>query len=145
MTVSRNKLQLQRIGSSNYPYIEMSLTQADSVDGMILEVEAFAILAAPVTVSIVGLLRDEDSVILEVAGNTHYSINAAAAASRKIGDWTFDFSAQKVNRVFFKAGTTVGGVAFPAVLPPRLGLLFTNVDLQLKSASASKRINRMEG
>lgn len=145
MTIGRNKINIQRIGSSNYPYVETCLTQADSIDGVILEIEAAEVLAAPVTVSVICLLRDDDSPLVEAAGNTHYSINTAAVGTRKIGDMTFDFSAQKVNRVFFKPSTTVGGVAFPSVLPPRIGFLFTNVDLKIKSAVSTKRINRMEG
>lgn len=144
MTVYVTTLQPRATGSSNYPYIEVSLTGEDARDGVILEIDVAATVGLATSVQVLGLMGDEN-VETEVAGNTLYDVNAAAAAKKVYGTMTFDFTALKKNRVTLKAGTTVGGVALPAVLPPILGFRFADAGLRIVNARATRRLSRTGG
>lgn len=134
-------LKVDSLGSNGYPYVELHMTDYDAVNGVSIMFKASALVAAGVVVKVVGRYTCEESPLAEATGNTHYSVNAGAAAKKHLGDLTFDFSTYLENKLDFKPGTVIGAVTFPAILPPVIGFLFTNVDVSLNLVTATRRLN----
>lgn len=126
---------------ADYPYIEHHLSHEDSVYGFSLLVRAQAVLAAPVTVNVIGGL-DTDAFVpaTEVAGDTFYSVNGAAGASRYIGDLTFDFSTLTTCILDVVPGGTIGGVTFPDPLPPIMGFRFVSSAVRIVKSRCTMRL-----
>lgn len=103
----------------------MHLTPADCTQGVALEISMDSKMAATCDCHIIGSFTKltDAQVVLEVAGNTVYDVVAAGMGDRYLGAWTLDFKTALTNTVWFKAGSTTGGIAFPAVLPPLLTLV----------------------
>lgn len=126
---------------ADYPYVEHHLSHEDSVYGFSLLVKAQAVLAAPVTVNVIAGF-DSDVIVpaTEIAGDTFYSVNGAAGASRYLGDLTFDFSTLTTNILDIEPGMTLGGVTFPDPLPPIIGFRFASADLRLVKSRCTFRL-----
>lgn len=134
-------LKVDSKGSSGYPYVELHMTDYDSIHGVSIMFKASALVAAGVVVKVIGRYTGDEDVIAESTLNTHYSINTGAAAKKLIGSLTFDFSTRLECKLDFLPGTTIGAVTFPEVLPPVIGFLFTNVDIGLNLVTATRRLN----
>lgn len=144
--ITTNIPNVTRIGSSGYPCVIVSFNQLDAADGIILNFIAGSARAATTTVKVVAIDYAVDGIgtqiLSEIGGNTHYSINAAAAATRNLGDLTFDFTVatgKLENRIWIKPGVASGGITFPAVMPKQLAFVFTDAALVIKEAYQSRR------
>jgi hypothetical protein len=144
VTISVTKVQHNARTAGNLPIVETSISADDAVSGIILEFTVGALTAAPTVVNVVGLLGGED-IAAEIAGNTHYDVNAGALAKKFIGNLTFDFSGKLMNRLVIKPGTVIGAVTFPAVLPPNLAFVFNDEAIKITKVNATRKYNRMGG
>jgi hypothetical protein len=147
MTIGMNeplRILRRNIGGVDYPYIEFAVSHEDSVNGFMLEVDVGAVALATTTVEVFNLSGDEN-IATERAGNTHYDVNAAAAAKKFLGNMTFDFTTYTRNKVYMKQGVASGGVTLPVAMLPIVGFLFLSTTLKVSHAKVTRRTNRMGG
>lgn len=146
MTIGTNTVRVVKktAGGVDYPYVEFAISQEDSVDGFVLEVEVASVAALATTVEVFNLSGGED-VAIERAGNTYWDVNAGAAAKKFLGNLTFDFTTYKKNSVALEQGETIGAMAIPDTMRPLMGFLFLDTALRLVSAKVTRRTNRMGG
>lgn len=147
MTIGMNSpLRIERvtIAGVSYPFVQFAVSQEDSVNGFVLEVEAGGLGLAATTVHVFNLSGEED-VATELAGNTHYDVTSGAAATKYLGDLTFDFTTYTLNKVALKQGGSIGAMTVPNIMQPIMGFLFLDADLKVAKARATRRTNRMGG
>jgi hypothetical protein len=144
--ITTNVGSIFKIGSAGYPCAIVSLNQLDADEGIVINFIAGVAPAATTTVKVVAIDYAFDAIgttiLAEIAGNTHYSLNSGAAATRNLGDLTFNFtvaSGKLENRIFIKPGVASGGITFPTVMPRQLAFVFTNAALVLKEVYHSRR------
>lgn len=146
MTIGTNTVRVGKktAGGVDYPYVEFAISQEDSVDGFVLEVDVAATAGLATTVEIFNLAGGED-IAAERAGNTHWDVNAGAAKKKFLGNLTFDYTTYTKNKIALKPGTVIGAVTIPAIPQPNMGFLFLDTDLKIVSATVTRRTNRMGG
>lgn len=146
MTIGTNSLRIERmtIGGVNYPFVEFAVSREDSVDGFVLEVNVGAAAALATTVKVLNLSGGED-VSAELAGNTHWGVNTGAAATKYLGDLTFDFTTYTRNKVALKQGTTIGAMTVPNPMQPIVRFIFMDAALRIVTAKVTRRTNRLGG
>jgi hypothetical protein len=121
---------IKLVGGQEYPYIEVSVTQQESLYGFYIEFVANSVLLATTTTSLLFGFDAMDPVA-ETAANTLYDVNAGAAGKRIIGDATLDFTALLTNRIFIQPGGAIGLVNIPDVLLPVFGFYLKSDGLKL--------------
>jgi hypothetical protein len=147
MTIGTNsplRITRKTIGGVTYPFIDFAVSHEDSVEGFVLEVDVGNVVAAATTVEVYNLSGDE-SLSTEKAGDTHYDVNSGAAATKYLGDLTFDFTVYTRNKVALKQGGAIGAMTIPNTMQPIMGFLFLDADLRITEARVTRRTNRMGG
>lgn len=144
--ITTNVASIFKLGSAGYPCAIVSLNQLDASDGIVINFIAGNKPAGATTVKVVAIDYSLDAVgdtiLAEIGGNTHYSINAGALATRNLGDLTFNFTnatGKLENRLWIQPGVASGGITFPAVMPRQLAFVFTDAALVLKEVYHSRR------
>lgn len=129
------------VGSVVCSMVQIHLTHDDVVSGVAFEVTMNAKPLSTTKCYVLGSFGGLSSVevTLELAGNTLYDVGTAGAGTRKLGEFTFDFTTYTRNRFTIKQGVAIGGITFPAVMPPYLTLIFEEAGFNITSLIRTKK------
>lgn len=136
-------LPINRINISgvNCSIIYLHMTPRDAVEGVHVELTMDAKPASTTKVYVLNALKklSDAEIVLEIAGNTLYDLNATAAGKRHLGDWTLDFQTYTTNRLWFKQGTATGGITMPTVMAPIVMLVVEEAGFTITKAIKTKK------
>lgn len=121
-------------------YIELSLSDRDTIEGFFVEIE---VAAKPVAVSPVVFLHSTEAIgyVAAEAGNTYFNGNTSAAATEVFATGVnMDFRNFVKNIFFVKPGATLYTGTVPTPLKNQFGIHIKDTNIKVINAKVTRRM-----